>query len=384
MREDGVFLSHHDLEHLTQAANILHDPFGYGTLDGWRAAVNEAMKRVVQAEVALFFVRAQESDSERGPVHTDDLSADECSDFVREALFDAGSDRALAWGLSAFTQRGLIGDDWQIYISDPSVNRFYLPKHLLDSVGLMTWDRTGQKEASIEMHRSDFGAPIFGDEGCSLLRLLLPAFRAGIAAVRTAATTRRGTESLLEGVGQAVALADAHGRITFRSSALNSLLDGDPQRHLLESALDTLARSHAGLFEARGWGRRHRSAIPSLEAALAATATAVTPTGRYQLSVVEAPASVNGGRHGFLLRVEPMFVSMLSGETACARFGLTVRELHVARLLAAGLSNERISAALGISPHTARRHTEKVLRKVGVTSRSAVGQKLRDDAAYAS
>lgn len=58
------------------------------------------------------------------------------------------------------------------------------------------------------------------------------------------------------------------------------------------------------------------------------------------------------------------------------RFGLTPREVRVARLLGQGWSNARIARDLSISPHTARHHTEKVLAKLGLSSRSQVGPLL--------
>jgi DNA-binding CsgD family transcriptional regulator len=51
---------------------------------------------------------------------------------------------------------------------------------------------------------------------------------------------------------------------------------------------------------------------------------------------------------------------------------LTAREREVAALLAARRTNGEIAAALGVSPHTARHHTERVLQKFGVTSRRAL------------
>lgn len=59
------------------------------------------------------------------------------------------------------------------------------------------------------------------------------------------------------------------------------------------------------------------------------------------------------------------------------RYGLTTRELEVATLLAQGRTNTAIANALHISTHTARHHTQRVLRKLGVHSRAAAGAKLR-------
>jgi DNA-binding CsgD family transcriptional regulator len=60
-----------------------------------------------------------------------------------------------------------------------------------------------------------------------------------------------------------------------------------------------------------------------------------------------------------------------------ADYGLTPREVEVALLLAEGCSNAVVARQLGISPHTARHHTQRVLGKLGVHSRSEAGARLR-------
>jgi DNA-binding NarL/FixJ family response regulator len=66
-----------------------------------------------------------------------------------------------------------------------------------------------------------------------------------------------------------------------------------------------------------------------------------------------------------------------SREQVWADYGLTEREIEVARLLAEGRRNTAIAGALGISPHTARHHTQRVLAKLGVHSRAEAGARLR-------
>ncbi|CAN5824090.1 hypothetical protein BH11GEM1_BH11GEM1_17200 [soil metagenome] len=55
-----------------------------------------------------------------------------------------------------------------------------------------------------------------------------------------------------------------------------------------------------------------------------------------------------------------------------ARFGLTRQQLRVAHLLGEGQSNREMAETLAVSVHTARRHTESVMAKLGVASRSRV------------
>jgi DNA-binding NarL/FixJ family response regulator len=54
--------------------------------------------------------------------------------------------------------------------------------------------------------------------------------------------------------------------------------------------------------------------------------------------------------------------------------GLTARECEVALLLAEGASNKEVGARLGVSTHTARHHTERILRKLGIASRQQVAR----------
>lgn len=52
---------------------------------------------------------------------------------------------------------------------------------------------------------------------------------------------------------------------------------------------------------------------------------------------------------------------------------LTTREHEIAELIAKGLSNREIAATLVISPRTAEKHVEKILTKLGLSSRTQIG-----------
>jgi DNA-binding CsgD family transcriptional regulator len=51
--------------------------------------------------------------------------------------------------------------------------------------------------------------------------------------------------------------------------------------------------------------------------------------------------------------------------------GLTKREMDILRLIAAGHTTREVAGVLVISPHTARKHIENILEKLGVRTRSA-------------
>jgi DNA-binding CsgD family transcriptional regulator len=77
-----------------------------------------------------------------------------------------------------------------------------------------------------------------------------------------------------------------------------------------------------------------------------------------------------------LLSLKQRTLTPDSNRSVDNRFGLTTRESEVAALLAERCSNSEIAFALGISPHTASHHTEQVLAKLGLNSRSGVSQRI--------
>jgi ATP/maltotriose-dependent transcriptional regulator MalT len=60
------------------------------------------------------------------------------------------------------------------------------------------------------------------------------------------------------------------------------------------------------------------------------------------------------------------------------RFGLSLRELEVALLIAQGFSNREVASTVRVSTHTARHHTQHVLGKLGVRSRSRAAALIND------
>ncbi|HET9426218.1 MAG TPA: helix-turn-helix transcriptional regulator [Gemmatimonadaceae bacterium] len=72
-----------------------------------------------------------------------------------------------------------------------------------------------------------------------------------------------------------------------------------------------------------------------------------------------------------LLRREPIAASatIVTEHALSKRFGLTGQEARVAVMLAEHRSNRDIAERLGVSVHTARHHTERVLAKLHIHSR---------------
>jgi ATP/maltotriose-dependent transcriptional regulator MalT len=137
-------------------------------------------------------------------------------------------------------------------------------------------------------------------------------------------------------------------------------LDGARRQH--EDALDLFNRSGATLEAARA--RLELAAVLSqagrVDAAASEVQRAVT-----QLSKITARLE--------LARAERQLTEIRGQAPGDARdtAGLTRRELDVLRLIAKGLSNQRVGEQLFISEHTVHRHVANTLSKLDVPSRSA-------------
>jgi DNA-binding CsgD family transcriptional regulator len=93
-----------------------------------------------------------------------------------------------------------------------------------------------------------------------------------------------------------------------------------------------------------------------------------------------APATCEDPARVCVLVVERVGAARQARSSAelVGRFGLTRREAEVAAALAGRLSSAEIAAALGISVNTARRHSERVLEKLGIRSRREISTVLRE------
>jgi DNA-binding NarL/FixJ family response regulator len=96
--------------------------------------------------------------------------------------------------------------------------------------------------------------------------------------------------------------------------------------------------------------------------------------------VVELMARIGAHLRRAALEEVPGGNGSLGDEDLQRQYGLTDRQVEVARLLARGMSNAEIAESLGLSTYTARNHTEQVLLKLGASTRARVGAILRGEA----
>jgi len=203
--------------------------------------------------------------------------------------------------------------------------------------------------------------------GWSLVELIEAGVRSG--AHDAAASALRQLEERARAAGTDWALG-----ILARSCAL--LEHGQAADALYREAIERLGRCRIVVHLARAhlvygeWLRRENRRVEAREQLRAA----------YEmLSRIGAEAFAERARSELLATGETV-----RKRTVESRDVLTAQEAMVARLAAQGRTNPEIGGQLFISPRTAEYHLRKVFTKLGISSRRALRNALRDSAQAAS
>lgn len=367
----SLMFSTKDAEGIADALRTLLSPLDFPTLDAWQAAVSESVQRVTGAE-RVGFILPIERAACAGVYYTS--GASDLIDAGNEYgsyyyALDRGLHRASRQRLEIWT-RSMVWPRAELERSE-YYNDFCVRHRSRDSIGMSVSVGTLlPAPASLVLHaeRSDaFGT---GGREMALFRLLLPALKSGLSLGLQLAGRVHDLGAVLDHTEEGLVLFDARGRTLHANAALLRLLEVEPERERLCREMERLARSVPGVSTAKG--RRSRAGpVDSPFRCMTRTGTA-----DYYLRVGQVGRNLLGTDGVVLVAVTRNSAEVVPDSLAGERFGLTRAEAQVARLLADGRTNNEVAAALFISPHTARHHTEKVLAKLGVHSRRAVKQVL--------
>lgn len=163
-----------------------------------------------------------------------------------------------------------------------------------------------------------------------------------------------------------VCVTDGHGRMLFENAVLRRELSKASARALDEAMCDVrqaaLARVTCG------------DDCRSREARL--TVRVRTEAAQYEVEAIALAGAIPGLPHTVVTTVQTRRPRRPTPDVLRAAYGLTPREARIATLLGGGVRTREIAQSLGISVHTARRHVESVLKKLGVHSRAEVRERL--------
>ena len=369
----GLALSTQDQSLVATATRALVSPLIAPSFEGWLAEVNHTLKELFGADKASFMFPLPGG---RIGTASDEFQSSQMQYYMREKqpeIERRWGVRRRALELGAFTRGTLYaGRLPELYRSD-YYNEYLVSHRAYDVLGLSTALDSPERVVNLYLHHERPTGRRFGRRGLAIARMLLPAFKAGVHASHTLFQHRHRLVQLADLMSVGVALADGTGRIVHRNPSLVSLLspaDAAP----LNRELASVATECAGVVT----GFRGRSAHPispffpagRLRRKLALKGATFTLTAS---ALAREPSAYAASVAVVVERAEHV---VFPEGLLRARYDLTPREIEVARFLADGASNAAIANALGISPATARHHTEAVLAKLGVSSRARIPRLL--------
>jgi DNA-binding CsgD family transcriptional regulator/PAS domain-containing protein len=359
----SLSLSARDLQHLRTAQRVLLAPLQYDTPEAWQRDAARYVQTLAGADHAYAFMPAGEQmmieGSDLDPAFFEDLRASFRG--VQDGHFLLDDPMPLQMHLQRM--RGGAGVYHELDLADrstiersPAHQTLFRPHGVEYATGLSVPLPVGEASICVAFESAD--APGYDPDAGRALGLLVPAFEAGVEQWRRLAPVRSRFASLIDTLSDAVVIVDPDGTERHGNRAFRALLAAEPDAEALQGAVRTLAD------EARAGS----------EGLAAARHELTLPGGTYRLRAGRAPPDLFAGA-GTLVVVERAS-PYPSPSVLREQFGLTPREVEVALLLAEGRSNDAIAEALVISSHTARHHVQKVLRKLGAASRSAVSHVL--------
>jgi len=375
----SIGLSAAELTQLQAALELLLSPLDCDGVAAWRSKARHAVQALLGADSSVSILQIPGEPA---------FEADDVQPLVDYGLHYHRFDRVNKYhdlGTIAFTW-DVIGHLWErpsrtawlkseFYNDWVSKNRLCQPRGL--NVALppgqpLLGPPPGEDVAALYLYQDRERPQIDRDHQLSLLRTLLPAFSAG-AYIALRLGVRGALDPLIGALTEGVAVLDRRLQVIYQNAAMCELLADDPERTPIEQAC--LQLGHAVLAAGRG------NAKSRVQELVGPGPRAVrTATGGYCLRGALVASGALGVGPAAVVVVERTTPGRRRLDALRSRFGLTPRELLVSGLLTEGRSNHEVAHALGVSIHTARRHVEHVLLKLGVHSRAAVGAKLRDSA----
>jgi DNA-binding CsgD family transcriptional regulator len=354
------------LLHMRSAFRELLGQRGGKRGDPWRQSVLQTLRMLTASDKGILVVRAGTE-----PVgYADGVSRDVLAAYVtRFAHLDrsrsAGRDHE-AWSLNELWRPGEL-EQSEYYRS------FALPNRLHDTVGLTLHFPNLRGEVCLLLHKAMRESPFSFEHRRALIEVLLEPVRAGFAIDLSSNDPVPQFASLIDVTGQALLLFGMDGRELTHNPVMRRILGQEREREALLEHIRGVARAVlAKAISDRSTG----TDVPTPDDGT--RREVATGQAAYRLRGNMIGRNPLGHGTAVVVSVDRVAYQVPAPDSIRARYGLTVRELQVASLIMHRLTNAEIARMLGVSPHTARHHTENVLAKFGVRSREALRRAITE------
>ena len=358
-----------DIPKIQEAQRVLLSPTAHPRLDDWRDEVHATLKDLLGADLATFALPIPGETH----IYSGDVDLGYLSQYPKTV-------KELAWHDAAYKKMRREGVWTRRSLNRPWATEFYrseyyhefvVPIRAFDAVGLALPMDGSIDTAILFLHHEKQTGPKFGRRGLEILRLLHPAFDAGIHALLDHRKRQGSLASVVDGADEAILLFDFGGNLVHQNPAAVKILSAlDANSRILE-AVKSKARCLVAELHTRGNDKKH--------CYLPASSVVNVVHGMFEIKGSYLCGESISDVISVMVTVRQKPGRLPERNETQDQFKLTQRESNVALLLAKRLSNAEIAELLNISEHTARHHTERVLRKLRVASRKHVGDRLREN-----
>jgi len=352
---------------LHAALAVLLSPLDHADPNSWRGECARTLSALLGADNAAFQIEMPELSalySETYPQTTLDAY------MQHYRALDVGRIRRDVLGLEVWNRQLLHGSHLRAFYKSEIHRDFLVPNQIFDSMGLTVAVPGLPQPATLFFHKERTGTTQFGVRGLAFLGLLLPAFKAGVRDLVRFSHQRQSLASHLDSLIEGIRICDLKGRVVHQNPAFSAALHGKPAEKQTEAAISEMVHDLGALTRDRNGN------VMALAGAQVRRAVQ-TPTSNYELRGSFLGRELLGAEVRVAISLQRIsHTPSVTDASLVERYGLTARELEVVRGLAKGMSTKELAEACGISPHTARRHTEKVFTKLGVRNRAQIAPKI--------
>ncbi len=366
---------------IERTLSVLLSPLDHPTWQSWQRASHAQLLELTRADsICIYTPLTRGADAWYSP----HLSADDLDAYATHAAERPEWD-VIEAGFSAFaakTGRSVAHESEFMSARDrkrSAFHREFLVPHGLNDLTVAGANFGGVDAARVHFSNRESRGETAQRDRQQLVRAILPAFKSGLAMWRQLGQRRAELGYVFDALTEAVLLFDDRSTLVHANPSARALLCPTAST---PTAAERLRQDAAHVA-------RHVNALMQHTGVGAPTVSPSTATrdvrvgdGIVTLRGALAPSWMFGRSHGVMVTLERKAAASLSDDGLRERFGLTARELEVARHLANGLSNQALAEALGVSFFTARNHVERVLTKLNVNNRAQVGAVLRAPAPH--